>query len=301
MNDHCEIRLKSEAERQRFDTRLGISVLLNAFIVIAEVIGGLVSGSLSLLSDALHNLTDVAALLIALVARLLARRRPSLRHTFGFHRLEVIAALFNGATLLVVATLVIREAVVRLIHPTPVEQMTMLVVATVGLVGNLVAVVLLHGHDREDLNVRAAFLHLLQDTVSSVLVVLAALLVKVPGGVYLDPIASIVVILFVVRGTYQLTRRALHILMQGTPPDVAIEELRAELIAQFGLRDVRHIHVWELGSGYHVLTAHVVFNGDNLCAQVAQLPAIREYLRKEWHIEHATLEPEIESPGSVQT
>ena len=174
------------------EARLLGAIALNALIVVAEIAGGLVSGSLALLSDAIHNLSDVAALIIAFVARRLGRRPPSHRHTYGLGRVEVMAALFNSATILVVGTLIIRSAVTRLLHPTPVLGGVMLAVASVGLAANLFSVLLLKGHSHGDLNMRAAVLHLLQDTLSSVAVVVAALLSGwrvriVPGPYRLDP------------------------------------------------------------------------------------------------------------------
>lgn len=279
---------------RQLDRRLAAAIALNTASVVAEVIGGFVSGSLALLSDALHNSTDAAALALALAARILARRGPSMRHTFGWRRLEVIAALVNGATLLVVATLVVRSAVLRLQHPHPVEQHLMLMVAGFGLLANLGSMLLLRSHDHNDLNTRAAFLHLLQDTLSSIVVVAAGALAHTRIGPWLDPAASLLVIALIVRSTFQLLRRALHILMQGTPPSVVIEELRQDVVTRFGLRDMRHIHVWELGTGYHVLTAHLVSTPDELLTVVRLVPQIRDYLRREWHIEHATLEVEAE-------
>ena len=146
------------------EARLLGAIALNALIVVAEIAGGLVSGSLALLSDAIHNLSDVAALVIAFVARRLGRRPPSHRHTYGLGRVEVMAALFNSATILVVGTLIIRSAVARLLAPTPVLGGVMLAVASVGLAANLFSVLLLKGHSHGDLNMRAAVLHLLQDT-----------------------------------------------------------------------------------------------------------------------------------------
>lgn len=275
------------------DRRLIVAIALNSMTVAAEIVGGVLSGSLALLSDALHNFTDVAALILALAARLLARRRPSARHTFGFHRMEVIAAFVNGAALLVVATLVVRAAVLRLWHPEPIQRDIMLAVALTGLFANLLSVLLLHRHDENDLNVRAAFLHLAQDTLSSLIVVGAAFVAHTGWGQYVDPLASLLVISLIVVGTYHLVRRALHILMQGTPPGLPIEELREDVVARFGLTDMRHIHVWELGTGYHVLTAHLVVGRDGLLETLQKLPEIRDYLRHEWHIEHATLEVEV--------
>jgi cobalt-zinc-cadmium efflux system protein len=282
----------NNSQARQLDQRLVAAIALNGLTVAAEIIGGVLAGSLALLSDAVHNLSDVAALVLALAARVIGRRRPSLHHTFGFHRLEVIAAFVNGATLLVVATLVVRAAIVRLVQPEPVNRDLMLVVALIGLGANMLSVILLHHHDARDLNMRAAFLHLVQDTASSVIVVGAAFFANAAFGRYLDPLASLLVISLIFVGTYRLVRRALHILMQGTPPGLDTEELRSDVVRQFGLADMRHIHVWELGAGYHVLTAHLVAGPGGVLALLEQVPEIREYLRREWHIEHATLEVE---------
>ncbi len=296
--EHPQAVTNNSAQLNR---RLATAIALNTLTVVAEVVGGLISGSLALLSDALHNLSDVAALAFALAARIIARRRPSGRHTFGFHRLEVIAAFVNGATLLVVSTLVVRAAILRFFEPQGVDQKLMLLVALIGLGANLLSVVMLHRHDAHDLNVRAAFLHLLQDTASSVIVVVAAVLADWPFGHYLDPIASLVVISLIFVGTFKLVRRALHILMQGTPPGLAMEELRRDVIRRFGLGDMHHIHAWELGTGYHVLTAHLVAGPEGPLALLERVPEIREYLRRNWHIEHATLEvePMVSAPCSL--
>ena len=149
---------------QALDFRLAGAIGLNALIVVAEIIGGMVSGSLALLSDAVHNLSDVVALIMAFAARRLGRRPPSHRHTYGLGRVEVMAALFNSAAILVVGTLIIRSAVTRLLHPSPILSGVMLAVAVVGLFANLFSVLMLKGHSHGDMNMRAAMLHLLQDT-----------------------------------------------------------------------------------------------------------------------------------------
>jgi cobalt-zinc-cadmium efflux system protein len=165
---------------------------------VIEFVGGALSGSLALLSDAMHNLSDVAALIIAFLARRLGRRPPSLRHTYGPRRLEVFAALSNSATLLVVSTIIAREVVIRLVHPQAVRGVLMFTVALIGLLANLASVFLLKSHAHGDLNIRSAFLHLVQDTLSSVVVVSAALLSGWRYGPDLDPIASLLVIIVII-------------------------------------------------------------------------------------------------------
>ena len=168
MLDDAHSHAPASGENPSLDRNLSLSIGLNALIVAVEVAGGLLSGSLALLSDALHNLSDVAALALALAARKLGRRPNSSKHTYGLGRLEVLAAFLNSATLLIVSTLICREAIVRLLHPEPIRGGIMLTVAVIGLVANLASVFLLKGHDHGDLNMRSAFLHLVQDTLSSV-------------------------------------------------------------------------------------------------------------------------------------
>lgn len=281
------------------EKRLVASIALNAVIVAAEVIGGLVSGSLALLSDAIHNLSDVAALVIACVARRLGRRPPSHRHTYGLGRVEVMAALFNSATILVVGTLIIRSAVTRLLHPTPVLGGVMLAVASVGLAANLFSVLLLKGHSHGDLNLRAAFLHLLQDTLSSVAVVAAALLSRWKYGMYLDPIVSILVVGLVLFSGWRLLRDAIRILLEETPAGLDLEALQADvqqLVPNCGLH---HVHVWELRPDQRILTAHLRLGDDALLSKVEDvLRQVRDRLQTRWAIFHSTLEPEFVGCGT---
>jgi len=263
-----------------------------------EIVGGILSGSLSLLSDAMHNLSDVAALTLALVARILGRRPPSLKHTYGLGRLEVLAALLNSATLLVVSTLICREAIVRLFHPESVKGALMLIVAVVGLLANLASMLLLKGHSHSDPNMRGAFLHLMQDTLSSVVVVLAAVFSRWGFGPYLDPAASILVVVLILRSSWGLLRDTTRILLEGTPPGLDLETLQKDIQGKFAVRDLHHVHVWELSSGYRLLTAHVRLAEMPLCEAESLLKNIQEHLAHEWSVDHATLEPEINGCSS---
>jgi len=288
----------SRPARATVDRKLLFSIGLNAVIVVAEVAGGLVSGSLALLSDAMHNASDVVALILALAARVAGRRPPSLRHTYGLARLEVLTALLNGAVLLVVATLICREAVGRILRPETVHAGVMFWVALVGLVANLASVLILRRHAHDDLNLHGAFLHLMQDTLSSVAVVLAALFAGWRYGAYLDPAVSILVLLVVLRGGWRLIHEAIRILMEGAPPDVDMEALQRDIQENFPVRDLHHLHVWELNSGIRLLTAHLWMNDMPLCELESLLTRIRERLKTRWAVAHATLEPEIIGCGS---
>ena len=297
MSNHIHSHVPAKGENASLDRNLAISIGLNALIVVAEFVGGLVSGSLALLSDALHNLSDVAALTLALVARKLGRRPNSRKHTYGLGRLEVLSAFLNSATLLVVSTLICREAILRLMHPEPVRGGIMLTVATVGLVANLASVFLLKGHAHGDLNMRGAFLHLVQDTVSSVAVVLAALFASSRYGIYLDPIVSILVVLLILRSGWGLLRDSLRILLEGTPPGLDLAALQRDIQDHFPVRDMHHVHAWELNAGRRVLSAHVRLSDMPLSEVEALLGRIHAHLSHEWGIEHATLEPEISGCG----
>lgn len=288
-NTHAE----SDGRHDHLDRNLLFSIVLNSVIVVAEIAGGLVSGSLALLSDAMHNMSDVAALCIALLARRYGQRPPSLRHTYGLKRLEVLAALVNGAVLLVVSTVIAREAFSRLLHPQGVQGGLMFTVALIGLVANLGSVFLLKSHVHGDLNMQSAFLHLVQDTFSSVIVVAVALLSGWRYGPYLDPLASLLVIVVIMHSGWSLLRQTLHILMEGTPAGLDLEALKQDIEQHFPIRDLHHVHVWEVNSGQRMLTAHLVLDDKPLADVEMILDAIRHHLNDKWSIAHATLEPEI--------
>jgi len=285
-------------ETRTLDRRLIGAIGLNALIVVAEVAGGLVSGSLALLSDAVHNLSDVVALIIAFVARRLGRRPPSPRHTYGLGRVEVMAALFNSATILVVGTLIIRSAVTRLMQPTPILSGVMLGVAVIGLAANLFSVLLLKGHSHGDLNMRAAMLHLLQDTLSSVAVVVAALLSALKYGPYLDPIVSILVVALVLLSGWRLLRDATRVLLEGTPAGLDLEALRHDIQALVPGCDLHHLHVWELRPDERILTAHLRVADGPLSGTDGVLRQIRGRLQTKWGISHSTLEIETVGCGN---
>ena len=247
----------------------------------------------------MHNLSDVAALALALIARNPGRRPNSAKHTYGLGRPEVLSAFLNSATLLIVSTLICREAIVRLMHPEPIRGGIMLTVAVVGLVANLASVFLLKGHHHGDLNMRSAFLHLLQDAVASALVVVAAIFSGWKYGVYLDPAVSILVLLLILRSGWGLLRDSVRILLEGTPPGLDLAALQRDVQEHFPVRDLHHIHVWELNARRRVLSAHVRLAEMPLGESESLQARIREHLAHAWAIEHATLEPEVNGCGST--
>ena len=286
--------LAGEVGHRELDRRLWATAALNMAIAMAEILGGVFAGSLALLSDATHNLGDLVAVLLALFARRLSRRPPTIRHTYGLKRVEVMAALLN-AILLIGATLFIaREAVLRILHPAPVVRGIMLVVALVALGANAAAVLLLRHHDHDDVNVRSAFLHMAQDALASVAVVVAALLAHTAAGAYVDSVAALVVGLVVLRSALSLTWQTTSTILEGVPRDVDIAELAERVGRTFAPACLHHVHVWEIGPQQRLLTAHVAL-GQEMDGRGIEvfLARIKEFLHQEWKINHATLEPEI--------
>jgi len=271
--------------------RLFLAFLVTLVFMIAEVIGGIISGSLALLADAGHMLTDTAALLVALMAIRFAKRKPNARHTFGYLRLTTMAAFVNAAALLVIVVLIVWEAARRLLTPEPVLGGTMLAIAIAGLFANLFAFWLLHrGEEKGNINVRAAALHVMGDLLGSVGAVAAALIIMKTGWTPIDPILSVLVSCLVLRSAWRLMKESFHELIEGTPQEIDIDKLGKDLsMAIPEVRNVHHVHVWQIGE-QRLMTLHaqVIPPRDN----DALLDKIQHYLLEKYRIGHATIQME---------
>jgi cobalt-zinc-cadmium efflux system protein len=276
------------------DRRLWATAALNMAIAVVEILGGVFSGSMALLSDATHNVGDLVAVLLALFARRLSRRPPTPRHTYGLKRVEVMAALINAMLLIGATVFIAREAVHHLLHPSPVARGIMLVVALVALGANAASVFLLRHHDHDDVNVRSAFLHMAQDAFASVAVVIAALLAHTAAGAYVDSVAALVVSLLVMRSALSLAWQTTSTILEGVPQDVDIAELADRVGQAFAPACLHHVHVWEIGPQQRLLTAHLAL-GQEMDGRAIEaiLARIKLFLHDEWKINHATIEPEI--------
>jgi len=289
--------LHQQSNERQLDRRLWASAALNLGITLVELIGGLWAGSLALLADAAHNLADVGALGLAIFARRLGRRPPTSRHTYGLKRAEVVAALINAAALIAISALIGREAVSRLLHPEPVHGSVMLVAAVVAFAGNVASVLLLRTHSTEDINVRSAFLHLAQDALASLAVVVVALFARTAVGRYVDPAAAILIGIVVLRSAISIVWESLHTLLEAAPAGVNVEQLAGEVARRFtGIR-LHHVHAWEVGPGQRVLTAHMKVGATTLLEVEAIVAEVRSFLHEEWGITHATLEAEANGCG----
>ena len=245
-----------KAQRKRMRWVLG----LTAGFMAAEVVGGILANSLALLADAGHMFTDVGALALSLVAMRLAQKPPSPTKTYGYVRLEILAALINGAALLVIAVFILLEAWERAQTPPEVDGPLLLGVAGGGLVINLIGAWLLHDHAGESLNVRGAYLHILGDLLGSVGAILAGILILTKGWMMADPIISVVIALLILVGAWRLVREATDVLLEGAPRDLDVEELVEDLNSIQGLEELHDVHVWTLTSGFVAMSGHGVID-----------------------------------------
>ncbi len=292
-NDHGVSALSSGRPARR----LAWAISLTTLILAGEIVGGIWTGSLALLSDAAHVFMDVFALTLSLGALLLARRPADERRTFGWHRAEVFAALINGVTLIGVAAFIFVEGVGRLLEPTPVKGVGLLVFAAAGLVGNAAVALLLRRHVGADINIRGAFLHVIGDVLASAAVIVGAVIVIFTGWYVVDPILAFAIGGLLLWGSGRLVRDALRILFEGTPAGVLPRDVARALAAVEGVTAVHDLHVWALCSHITNLSAHLV-----VCegAGDAVLRAAEDALAAKFKINHTTLQLEEEpcSTGS---
>ena len=291
-------------QNQTLEKRFLISLTLTALILVAEVVGGLWTGSLALLSDAAHVFLDVFALGLSYIALRLSALPADDRHTYGFHRWEVIAALTNGLTLAAVAVGIFVEAYRRLQAPESVKSLELLVIATAGLIVNLIVAFVLRGHDYEhgghepeDLNVRSAFLHVLGDAVSSVGVIVTALIIWRTGWTLADPLMSVLIGLIIVASSWRVTRASLHILVEGVPEGFRLADVAQAMSSVPGVTDVHDLHVWSLCSGHTALSAHVVIADQNLGQAQGLMDELKRRLRTGFGVEHTTIQFECARCG----
>lgn len=278
---------------------LAIALALTGLFAVIEFAAGFLTGSLALLADAWHMVSDLGSLALALVATLLARRPRSPRRTFGYRRIEVLAALANGVLLGVAAVLVVIEAIERLQTPQSVEGLGVVGVGIAGLTVNLVNAALLHRSGGSNVNVRAALAHVLGDALGSCAAIVAGLVVVFTGDTRADPLLSLAVAALLIWGAQRLVRETGHILLEGTPEGLDAQELERAIAGVPGVASVHDLHVWSITSGEPALMAHVVlapggWHGD----QVAR--AVCDTLSRRYGLEHTTIQPEPPPAGIVQ-
>ncbi|TFH42684.1 MAG: cation diffusion facilitator family transporter [Lysobacterales bacterium] len=266
-------------------------MLLTGGFMAVEVAGGLMSGSLALLADAGHMLTDAAALYFAWLAFRLARRPADPQRSYGYHRFQILAAFLNGVVLIAIVIWIAFEAVQRLNERLEILGGLMLAVAGVGLVVNLIAFAILHRGNRENLNIRGALLHVLGDLLGSLAAIIAAVVIIATDWTPIDPILSLLVALLILRSAWMLVRQSSHVLLEGTPSEIDVSRLKSELVARVPeIDDVHHVHVWTLASGKLVMTLHAHVSNDANGEQV--LRSIVSLCRERFGVDHVTVQVE---------
>jgi cobalt-zinc-cadmium efflux system protein len=291
-----DLGVASRAAERRLWTALGVSLL----IVAVEVTGGLVGQSLALLSDSAHVLTDVLTVGIAILTLRLGRMRHTPKHTFGYHRAEIFAALVNGSTLIAVALVIIYEAYLRLQQPPTVQGPLVLGVATLGLLGNFVMAGLLAPSRKTSLNVRGAFLHSVGDTLSSVSVIVSSLVVILSGYYAIDPIAAGLIGLLIIRSAYGLVRDSSNILLESTPKGFQLEKIAETIKSVEGVKGVHDLHVWTITSGLYALSGHITVESNGIVEGSAIIGRVSAKLKESFGIEHVTLQMEKETLENIQ-
>jgi cobalt-zinc-cadmium efflux system protein len=278
----------ASANRSRLAVVLGITVV----VLLVEVVGAVLSGSLALLADAAHMLTDVGGLLLALVAAALSLRPPSDSRTWGWRRAEVVAAAFQAAVLLAVGGFVVVESVRRLVSPPDVESGAMVVFGVVGLLGNAVGIAVLAGSRGDNLNMRAAFLEVVNDALGSVAVLVAAVVIAVSGWTRADAVASLVIAALIVPRTVRLLRESVDVLLEATPKGLDLSQVREHVLAMPHVHEVHDLHASQVATGLPVLTAHVVV--DDGCFHDGHLRTLLDDLQAclahDFDVEHSTFQ-----------
>jgi len=274
------------------DQRLLTAIAINMLLTLAQVIGGIVSGSLALIADALHNFSDAASLLIAWVARRIGRQPADHFKTFGYKRAEVIAALINLVTLVLVGLYLIYEALWRIYEPQLIEGWTVIIVAGVALVIDVATAALTYSMSKQSINIRAAFLHNVSDALASVGVIIAGTVILLYGWYWTDTALTLLIAGYVLYQAATLLPKTIHILMEGTPEGISIKEVMDIMAAVEGVSNVHHLHIWQLDEHKNALEAHVVITDFSETAQIKT--ALKAALEREFSIAHSTLEFEID-------
>jgi cobalt-zinc-cadmium efflux system protein len=271
-----------------------IALFLTGTFMLVEVVGGIISGSLALLADAGHMLTDTMALALAAMAFHVSKRPPDGTLTFGYQRFQILAAFVNGLSLLAIVGWILFEAVRRVINPRDILGETMLVVAAAGLIINLISFAVLHTGDKDNLNIRGAALHVAGDLLGSVAAIVAAIVIIYTGWTLIDPILSVAVAALILKSAWSLVKRSAHILLEGAPEWLDVETMQERIVANVpGVGEIHHVHIWGLTPQQLMLTMHMSLGGP-VESQSDIIRRVKTFLQSEYGIGHSTIEIEVD-------
>jgi cobalt-zinc-cadmium efflux system protein len=292
-DEHDDGRSHAHKANEKNLRRVMVALVLTGVFMVVEVVGGIISGSLALLADAGHMLTDTMALALAATAFHVSKRPPDGKLTFGYQRFQILAAFVNGLSLLAIVGWILFEAINRFISPNEILGETMLVVAAAGLVVNLISFAVLHSGDQDNLNIRGAALHVAGDLLGSVAAIVAALVIIYTGWLLIDPILSVAVAALILKSAWSLVKRSAHILLEGAPEWLDVQMMQDRIVAGVpGVGEIHHVHIWGLTPQELMLTMHMSITGDE--SQSAVIREAKRFLKDEYGIGHATIEVDVD-------
>jgi cobalt-zinc-cadmium efflux system protein len=281
-------------EREVLQKKFRVFILLSLFVLAMEAAGGIFTNSLALLSDAGHVLVDLLALLLAYFALRLSKRGPTKKFTFGYYRAEILTAIVNGFVLIFITIFIFYQSYVRFLSPQPINGPEMLAISAVGLMANLYVVIKMQGYGKENLNVRGAYLHVLTDTLSSIGVVVAGVLIIATGNYIFDPLISVMIGFMILVSCLRLIRESANILMEAVPEGMDIKRLSEDIQKISGVREVHDLHVWSISSDVYALSSHILIDAENVKAMNRIISRINEMLRIKHNITHTVIQSECE-------
>ena len=270
--------------------RLLVTVILNLIITITEVIGGIISGSLALISDALHNFSDAISVIISYVAIRLKEKDNSPKHTFGLKRGEVLAAVINSSILVAISIYLFYEAIIRFQNPEPIKGILMVIVASIGLTANVVGTLLLKRDAANSMNIRSSYLHLLTDAVSSIAVILGGLAITLWNIYWFDPVLTILIAVYITWESFKILSDAIHVLMEGAPLEISIEEIQTAVESINDVDNIHHVHLWSVGEKDIHLEAHINVPDMMISKSNVLGEKIEHLLKSKFGINHITLQ-----------
>jgi len=277
----------------RREKNLVIVTLLNLFIFISELLGGIFSRSLSLLSDSFHNLSDTLSIVISLIAIRFSKKDNSYKFTFGGKRAEILASLFNSIFLFVVSFILIRESIIRLMNPQIIKTDLMLIIAIIGLILNGVSVLLLKEFSKDSMNIKSSYLHLLMDTLSSIAVVFGGVLMMIFKIYWIDPILTLLITLYILKEGFEIFINSIKILMEGTPKDIDLDKLKNDIERIDGVMNLHHIHIWQIDDKNYLFEGHIKLKNDVAVSRADDIrKSIEDLLNSKFNISHSTIQIE---------
>ena len=281
--------------RDILQKKFRVFIWLSFFILLMEIIGGIFTNSLALLSDAGHVLIDLLALVLTYFSIRLSQKAATKKFTFGYYRTEIFSAIINGVVLIFVTLYILYESYIRFLSPQAIKGPEMLIIAIVGFLANLYVVVKMQGYEKENLNVKGAYLHVLSDMLSSVGVIIAGIIIVATNNYIFDSIISAMIGLFILVQSLSLIRQSIHILMEATPKNINLDKLSDDIKKIDGVQEIHDLHIWSISSDVYALSSHILIEAKNITFMNKIVSNINEMIKSKYNITHSTIQSECET------